>query len=1043
MNLMKYWPSKDAVNDCIKPEAEGAHDAVLLAVHQPSPLSYQIENGPKVATTEDELYRYFMTEDVPMGVHVMPITGASGVGKSHMVRMLAARLQAEDVDGKYVVIRIPKSASLRNVVELILEPLPDERYAKVKEEFKKAMTGVGIANDTISFQGQLEIALKAMATELRQQAKANPSNSVLRQRLGHAEKLSRFMGDPIVVEHFREQVFLRIVKRAVAGQHVSKEAKSVEDFTVADFELPDSIELGKAAESTQSYYESILLTNNKVGMKVAVDVLNGKVVDQAVRQLFKLHEAIGGMTLQEVILEIRRLLLIDGRELVILVEDFKALTGIQETLLNVLIQEGVRDNERKYATMRSAIAVTDGYLAGQDTIATRAKRQWIVESDLNSEDEVLQRTKRLVASYLNAARWGYEELVRRYKQRVPDWSSQQAWIEPFIDEDTTNADLSAFGDIDGIPLFPFTELAIERLARSALLRAGTLVFTPRFVIDHVLRNLLLIGRDAYAGQQFPPLSLLAPPASAEVAEWLSTLPVSAEHRQRYARLVTIWGDSPATRAELGRIPPQVYHAFGLESPGIAALPSRTTPAPTPTSSGRVRTEPLDTGGDVAGTTVPVTRPEDKLVTDLRATLENWVQNGVRLEQGVANIIRKALEYAINDRIDWNAERCTSFAFGSTRISIPNSAGATSLSSDAIKIAPDHHDPDGRLRTELVALVRFHQFYKRKADYEEADDDLARIANLVQRLMPQALAAIRNLVKTRARMASKLLSTNSRLLGVLERGLTPLGLSAFLFAEPKLPSALPPEVALPFHEWRQLQQDALAIRIKLTNMLLEHSGCFQNDGKTAYGVDITRLLEVAPANVEKLDLESLGDIDPGVINILPQMREASLSVRAKRVLTEALRLQQILQNELGDSFDKNQVVIALKDLVDGMAGIWSNEQMGMTSAAFKRLGDDFRDSALKEAQATLQQAATQLDGDKIDGKGLSRIAQLDINPLIVAHRFVLIARKLINVVKVRADSLHGATKEIDVEAAGNMIRGTFDNLLGDMDVLEVEGEPECY
>ena len=72
-------------------------------------------------------------------------------------------------------------------------------------------------------------------------------------------------------------------------------------------------------------------------MRVAVDVLNGKVVDQAVRQLFQLHEAIGGMTLQDVILEIRRLLLVDGRELVILVEDFKALTGIQQTLLHILI----------------------------------------------------------------------------------------------------------------------------------------------------------------------------------------------------------------------------------------------------------------------------------------------------------------------------------------------------------------------------------------------------------------------------------------------------------------------------------------------------------------------------------------------------------------------------------------------------------------------------------------------------------------------------------------------------------------------------------
>ena len=53
-----------------------------------------------------------------------------------------------------------------------------------------------------------------------------------------------------------------------------------------------------------------------------------------------------------------------------------------------------------------------------------------------------------------------------------------------------------------------------------------------------------------------------------------------------------------------------------------------------------------------------------------------------------------------------------------------------------------------------------------------------------------------------------------------------------------------------------------------------------------------------------------------------------------------------------------------------------------------------------------------------------------------------ARKVVTVVKVRADSLHGATKEIDVEAEANRIRAAFDSLLGDMDVLEAEGEQEC-
>lgn len=1037
MNLMTYWPDKDAVTDCIKPEAEGAHDAVLLAVHQPSTLSYQINKEPKVATTEDDLYAYFTTSDLPMGVHVVPITGESGVGKSHMVRMLAARLKSEDTDNKYVVIRIPKSASLRTVVELILAPLPEEGYAEVKQAFKKAMAEVDLATAVIGFQAQLEIALQDKAVQLDLEANQDLKNTLTKQKLGHARNLSRFMGDPVLVEHFRKNVFERIVQRALAGQTENAEAERITDFTVADFDLPDSIDLSLAASTTANYYKAVLRTNGGAGIDVAVDLLNDKVVDQAIRQLFQLHEALGGMTLQDVILEIRRLLLRDQRELVILVEDFKALTGIQETLLNILIQEGIRDNKQTYATMRSAIAVTDGYLVGQDTIATRAKRQWIVESHLSSDEEVLHRTKRLVASYLNAARWGYEALLQRYHEHAHAWSSDEAWIGPFLDDDAAAEEISAFGTIDGIPLFPFTELAIEGLAHLRLKQHDRLVFTPRYVIDHILIDVLTRSRQPFIEQTFPPSTLIVSPPSAEVAEWLATLNVSPDVRERYARLVTIWGNLPETVADIGRIPPAVFKVFGLESPQL--VPPQTTPQPTPKPEHKEKES--RSNDDKSRTRIDVSPPEDQRVIDLRASLASWVREGIRLEQGNANLIRKALEQAITDRIDWNAERCSKFSIGSAYISIPHALGEAGKPDDAIRIAPDHQDSEGRLRPELLAVVRYYQFQRRTADYDEADEDLARIGNLVQRLMPQVLTLVRKLAKLRLHHASKLLSTNSRLLGVLERGRTTKGVSDFLFGEPKLPGPLPAEAPIQLQEWRQLQNCALAIRGKLTAMLLEHGGCFQGSGGKVAGIDIVRVLDSYPDDAGKVDTDLLGPIDPDVMRQLPHMREAAVNARAKRVQTEALRVQQVLNDALGNNFDKNEVADTLKALTDSLHGIWSSLDIGMSSSAFKGFCDEFRASPLKEALHTLQ-AAAQLDEEKTDSKALSRIAQLDISPLIVAHRFVTTARLVTKEAQRRAETEYKNMKDIDVLGEANKIRDTFDSLLKDLDALEAKGEQAC-
>jgi hypothetical protein len=438
MSLLKYWPTADEINDCIKHEAEGAHDAILLAAHRPSPLSYkQISSGEKFNTSEEELFEYLISKDVPSGAHVVPITGVSGVGKSHMVRILNARLQNLNGDRKYVVIRIPKSASLRKVVELILEKLPEDEYAQVRTEFAKALTeDLDVETAVVRFQGELNVALGQLSKALEIRSRENPSDSMLRAQWGHARELPKFLADPVLVDHFCERVFPRFVRRAIAGSLDAENEAFVKDFIPDDLLLPDALDLTKAAHSTKFYYTGNLLVRDREGMRVATHLLNeNKVVDQSIRQLFNLHQALGGMTLQDVILEIRRRLLVQGRELVIFVEDFKALTGIQDILLKVLIQEGIRDGVQELATMRSVIAVTDGYLDGEDTIATRSKREWKVESELSSPEEVFIRTKALVAAYLNAARWGFKELVRHFETKVDAGDDQSAWIGPYLDPD--------------------------------------------------------------------------------------------------------------------------------------------------------------------------------------------------------------------------------------------------------------------------------------------------------------------------------------------------------------------------------------------------------------------------------------------------------------------------------------------------------------------------------------------------------------------------------------------------------------------------------
>lgn len=1033
MSLLNYWPTHEEINLCINHEAEGAHDAVLLAVHQPSPLSYRlISSGKSFEASEDELFKYLMTKDVPSGSHVVPITGASGVGKSHMVRMLAARLQNVNEDGRYVTIRIPKSASLRRVIELILAELPGEAYASVKAEFAKAFTEeINIETAVVRFQGQLDIALGELAKELFTQLKANPSNMLLKERVGHASELPKFMGDPELVDHFRSNVFPKIVKRAIAGQSQADQEGQVEDFQADDFLLPDSIDITKAASKTQSYYVRTLQLREGEGRRNAARLLNeSKVVDQAISQLFSLHQSLGGMTLQEVILEIRRLLLQQERELVIFVEDFKALTGIQDTLLNVLIQEGVRGGVKEFATMRSVIAVTDGYLAGQDTIATRAKREWIVESLLSSPEEVFRRSKALVASYLNAARWGYRNLVRHFEMNGGVSDRHGAWIEPYVATDDANdvSVLAAFGKKDEIPLFPYTEQAIEQLTRSALTRNNNLVFTPRFIIDNVLRSVLLPGRPAFERGQFPPPDIEAPGSNAEVSQWLSSLPVSEEIRERYRRVVAIWGNAPSTPADIGHIPMEVFDAFKLDRPNI-----KFSPKPSPEQKPEVKPGPL-----------PIDSPPRPDDASLIEALERWVQNGERLSQSVANLIRQSIASAITERIDWSAERTIKSPIKPKQISIPNAGGEGNLDSDPIKVADDHSDPTGQLRSELAAVVRLIHLNGGKVNYVGSDDDLVWIGNLTDRLMPQALALVRASMRQKLGLAVRLLSTNSRILGLIERYRTPASLAAFLFGSQNISERPPESASAEFTEWRALQEQALRIRPDLIQLVASYCGSFQGTtGKIPFAMDMVRVSESLLSDGEMINSNSLDLITIELKQALAIMSEARVKAQARKVLQGASNIRTRLVAELGENFDKQEVAEEFRTLAEQLraSGVWNSDEIGISHPAFKSLCEEFRSGALREALSMLASSVEGGEGQS-DDQLVSRMGRFDIHPLIVASRFAEAARKVVRASDKRASGLEVQFQGVDPQEQTSEILSLFESLANEIDSLVVEGETAC-
>ncbi|MDD5034964.1 MAG: protein DpdH [Methylococcaceae bacterium] len=1037
MSLLSYWPTKEEVDRCIKSEAEAVSEEVLLAAHQQFPLAYsKIDDKGRVAAdsrqtaSEDDLLRYLLGS-APEGSLVVPITGASGVGKSHLIRMLDARLSRLPNASRYLVIRIPKSASLRRVVELILEaePLQVPKYDSVRAEFEKALADVPLETAVIHFQAELEIALRdyeGMLTEKLRQGHVDPA---LQERVGVARLLPQLLTDAETTKYFRQQVLPRIIHRAVEGVVDPNVAIDPADsqFKAADFDFPDSVEISKAAIAVRNFYLRTLCAFSGKHKATAADVLN-QVVDQATRQLYKLNESLGGKTLGEVIGEIRSLLLSDqpNKELILLVEDFAALVGIQDTLAKILIQHGETDGQKTHATIRSVIAVTDGYLAGRDTLATRAGREWVVESRLNSEEEVLSRTRKLVASYLNAARHGEAKLKAIYRQPELDVvSGTHLWLAPMFSEGSGEHEtiLDAFGRVENVPLFPFTEDAIDCLARSTLTAGNTLVFNPRFVIKNVIRDVLLTGRDAYENSQFPPPGISGKPLAADVAQWLSEQSFSEDVKRRYGRFIAVWGNQPNSKADIGRIPKPVFEAFGLPFPNIEPQENKVTGPKTTIRTARTPPEVHDL--------------KAKDVQTYQAALERWVQNGTLLEQKIAHAIRQAIATLMNQRIDWNAEGCLKWEVKRNQFSIPNAGGEGQLDADPVKVAESTKDPDGRLRGDLLALLRYVEVYKETTDYDEVDEDLARVGNLIDRLRPEVIGRIRSAVTKQTQSAITLLAANSRLLGLTEKGCTPAAVSSFLFGDVEPLCDLVDAAPQAFKDWRQMQRNAFQIRSTLIQLVLETSGCFQGTGKTAYGVDIVGLIECYPNETSAADFADLPSLSPELRSSLRSMGPSQIGARFRQVCEAAKKMQALIVTELEADFDKQAVIDTVKAVATNLKemGAWPTA-LGFSTNDFLKVCESFRSSAVKDALATLGDVlADGADESANAPKQISRVSQIPFDSLVTAQRFIGDARAVTRAAASHAQTLEKQYEGIMPAQKAKELTETFANLIADLGQLQ--------
>lgn len=526
--LTPCWQDAERLR-ILKPDAEEIDDRVFRAVHCPTEL--QVGNsasGALMPKSPEDLVKDFL--DSNRDYVQMAVIGQSGTGKSHLIQWLRLHMPRDPLT---VLLTIPRTGtSLRGIIQRIIQQLPAGERGPYEERLRNA------GNHAMTQAAKVTRFLNELAHAIEHgNTSSDPDDVDL------AVMLPRIFHDP----NLRAEFFTRPGETTdLIVQHIFSDPSSRDhddqkrEFSKGDLPLDG-----------QSYQRAAQLT------KRAIDYIKGdSSMEQRAIDMMNAHRNVAiSQTLNfsadhliELMNNLRRHLARQGKRLILLIEDFARVQGIDTALLQALITPPSQGDER-LCELRWAMAVTTGpYKLLEATVRTRTTI--VVDMDRS----VPCSLERLTAGYLNALRLGMHKL-----EQLPVTEAPASHCGACPHAQSCHA---AFGAVDGIGLFPFTQTAINTMAR----RTGSLntdgTFNARQYMGSVLEGVLRHHYDDLVQGEFPTSELVRRMGGAGVltpAQKQTVQQRDSAGAERRIALLELWNG----KAEIVNLDAGIHAAFGI------------------------------------------------------------------------------------------------------------------------------------------------------------------------------------------------------------------------------------------------------------------------------------------------------------------------------------------------------------------------------------------------------------------------------------------------------------------------------------------------
>lgn len=419
--------------------------------------------------SEEEIFNKYFADSSKNDQHeLIVVDGSSGSGKSHFIRWIEAKLSAEETKNDVVLMIRRSDNTLKGTIKqfLNIEEVKNIRNKDIYERLVKA-------NQNVSEQKfKIEIYHKFLVeiADDNESILSSSDRKNFRELLSSSEFEERMLmaGGPI------ERIYSKIVDSNTESEEDVLALFDVEDFTL-DYDFNMKL---KSNASKKAVKMANKLLPEDDGSFPDEDCNPQKLVEYMNSKVEPVIKACAGLEpgdFQQIFKEIRQELYLQGKNLILLIEDITSCTGINRDLLDALIVKHTGENAKdKMCRLKSVIGTTSEYFREfRSNYIDRITTLVTIEDGSigNVADDLIQ----FVAKYLNVMSLSAEQIDQWYQDGALD-------SEYPVHEESEVKSWDSYTYLGKkISLYPFTKKAIINLYNGIDVHK-----TPRYIIRKII-----------------------------------------------------------------------------------------------------------------------------------------------------------------------------------------------------------------------------------------------------------------------------------------------------------------------------------------------------------------------------------------------------------------------------------------------------------------------------------------------------------------------------------------------------------------------------